>query len=106
MKKRIFAQLTLILVFTVATGFVLSRSAQTMVSVSARDFPEYGLTFVKAGDPEFDRLAVEHLGAVPPEFVDSLMPFSVFLRNSGDKFVVAYAMCGKACRLGSSKARH
>jgi hypothetical protein len=104
MKKTILFVSTLIVSMSVTTGFVFSRLTQTMrARINAKDLQEYGLTVIKPSDPDFDRLASESLGGVPSDEIESLKPLSVFIKNTGNKIVVSYAIVWEGVEAGGKR---
>lgn len=62
------------------------------VLVNVKDLPEHGLRVVGPADPSFDGLVATLPNAqseAPPE---ALRPFSIFIKNTGNRMVVAYQL--------------
>ena len=90
MKKRSIAALMVIAGLILIVGIPLSRRVQAMkVQVNAKDFPEHGLKIIGPMDPAFNGMLAAHLKRKKGLSVDSLTPFSFFVRNTGDLDVVA-----------------
>lgn len=93
MKRSAFLILLLIIVLGTTTGFIISKIRNPMsVKVHAKDLPEYKLIIVKPSDPEFDALAATYLKDIPTEEIEAIKPISVFIKNIGDKTVVAHTI--------------
>lgn len=81
------------LVGMVTAGFARIRRAEGMeVQFNKRDFPEHGVHIITSVDPSFEALASGYFKAKAKNIPESLNPFSVFIKNSGNKTVVAYAL--------------
>lgn len=59
------------------------------VRFNTRDFPEHGVLIITPVDPSFDDTAQKYFKDKPPE---TLQPFSVFIKNTGKKLVLGYAL--------------
>ncbi len=104
MKKAILIVLPLIIVLSTTTGFIFSRIKQTpQMRVNAKDLPKQGLIIIKPSDPAFNDLAAEFLQSVPDEEMASLKPFSVLVKNTGTKTVVAYTIVWEGTEASGKK---
>lgn len=93
MRKTAVLALIIISAITLATGFVLSRSARAMsVKVHKKDLPEHGLTIIGPSDPSFDALLAARLKGEPSEVMNNFKPFSFFVENKSERMVVAYTI--------------
>lgn len=81
----------LIVVGMVTAVFAGIRKATPGVQVrfNKRDFPEHGVHLVTPVDLSFDQTVSEYFKNKSPE---TFKPFSVFIQNSGDKMIAAYAL--------------
>lgn len=92
MRKIVTAGLSIIVV-TVTTGFILSRSVGAMaVKMHRKDLPEHGLTIIGPSDPSFDTLWKAHFRREPKGGADNWRAFSFFLENRSKQTVVAYTI--------------
>jgi hypothetical protein len=93
MRKTALIALFLVSAVAAATGFILSRSARAMaVLVNVKDLPEHGLRVVGPADSSFNSLTAtlpNVQSKAPPE---ALRPFSIFIKNTGKRTVVAYRL--------------
>lgn len=104
MKKTIPIVLSLIVVVTTATGFFFSKITENMqIRINAKDLPEHGLVIIKPSDPDFDSLTADYLRGMPSDEIESIRPLSVFIKNSGDKTVVAYAVVWEGIEANGKK---
>jgi hypothetical protein len=107
MKKIIMVSSLLILGLSTATGFVLSRSTQNMeVKVNAKDLPNHGLTIIKPSDSGFDNMAAALLAGRSQDEIESLKPFSVIVKNTGNRTVVAYTVIWECTEPDGRKAAY
>lgn len=68
-----------------------SRSGQAMnVKLRAKGIPEHGLSIVTSTDPYFNTLIADFLQGKPDALGEVLKPFSIFVRNTSNRMVVAY----------------
>lgn len=94
--KRYTAILASILaVVGVVTGVfaVMGKGQAMQIRLNKRDLPKHGLNIISSIDPSFEETVAAYfkgrLSKKPPE---NLMSFSIFIKNSGNKKVVAYAL--------------
>jgi hypothetical protein len=93
MRKVVLICLLAILAVAVGAGFIWRRSTRAMaVQVNVRDIPEHGLRLIGPADPSFKGMATSLLRAKPDEAVEALLPFSVLVKNTGNRTVVAYQL--------------
>lgn len=78
---------------TAATGVVKGgRSSQRInLQFNTKDIPGSGLNIVTPADPDFDGTVKAQLGE-KMAVIEPLLPFTVLLRNSGDRTVIAYSL--------------
>jgi len=69
------------------------------VKFNKRDFPEHNLSIITPVDPAFEDFAVSYFRGKSDTSFETLKPFSIFVKNSGEKSVVAYALVWQAVRL-------
>ncbi|SRR6266498_472381 len=67
----------------------IRRGSGMQVRFNSRDLRENGVHIITSSDPSFDEIAAKHFRNRSPE---SLKPFSVFLKNSGARLALAYAL--------------
>lgn len=75
----------------------INRSAQAVVRINVKDLPEHGLSILAPSDPSFDALLSAVVASDEP--VELLKPYSIFLKNTGGRSVIAYKLrweCAKA----------
>ena len=91
LKKYAVIVISLLSVVGVVTGVVAGmRRAQGMeVRFNKRDLPKHGVHIITPVDSSFDDTVLKHFKNKSPE---TLKPFSIFIQNSGDRMVVAYAL--------------
>ncbi len=93
MKKIFFAGLLTFAGLCITIGFTHSRNSQTMsVRINIKDIPEHGLTIISPSNSSFDALMSAYTKANPEVSVELLKPFSIFIKNTGDRPVVAYKL--------------
>jgi hypothetical protein len=92
MKRTIFVLLILIAALTLTSeGFNHLRRVQAVnVQINIKDLPEHNLKLTGPSDPSFNGRVTAMLKGKPNPLVEALKPFSVFLKNTGNKTVVAY----------------
>jgi len=79
---------------TAATGVIKgSHSSPQRINLqfNTKDIPGSGLNIVTPADPDFDGTVKARLGA-KMAVIEPLLPFTVLLRNSGDRTVIAYSL--------------
>lgn len=59
------------------------------VRFNTRDFPEHGVLIVTPVHPSFNETVQKYFKNSPP---DTLQPFSVFIKNTGKKLMLGYAL--------------
>src|SRR5438309_1718846 len=96
MKRHVLIAICLLATVGVVTavfaGIRRAKSPVMNVRFNKRDFPEHGVHLVTPLDPSFDTDAQKHFNHKIPE---NLKPFSVFIRNSGKRMIVAYSLTWK-----------
>ena len=91
MKRYAVIAISLLAVVGMVTGvFAGIRRANGMqIRFNTRDLSEHGIHIVTPVDQSFDELASKHFKNRSPE---SLKPLSVFVKNSGSRLILAYAL--------------
>ncbi len=79
MKKTIILSLVVILLFSITTGYVLSKVSNMNITINAKDLPEEGLIIIKPSDPEFDKLSLNFLKTHSINKFDEIKPLSIFI---------------------------
>jgi hypothetical protein len=85
----IIAALILVLLFNLGVHY--KRGSAMHVNLNVKDLPEHGLALIPSSDPLFSELTTSSRQA-PDASMDALRPFSVLLKNVGNKTVVAYQL--------------
>jgi hypothetical protein len=96
--KRYAAVLASILVVVgIVTGvFAGMRRGQEMrVRFNKRDLPKQGLHIITSTDPAFEATVANYFKGTSNKRLERLKPGFVFIKNAGDKMVVAYALTWK-----------
>lgn len=87
------------LILPITTGFVFSQYTKNtkdmQVRYSAKDLPEHGIIIILPTDAEFDVLAGTLLAKQNDPDFEKIKPFSIFLKNSSSKAVVAHSIVWK-----------
>lgn len=88
MKRYAAIVISLLSVVGIVTGIVAGmRRTQSMeVRFNKRDLPEHGVHIITSADPSFDEMAAKYLKN------NSLETLSVFIKNSGTRLIVGYAL--------------
>lgn len=95
MRTLLPALLVLLVALLITSGFtsnIMRFEKLSDVPLKAKGLPEHGLVIVGPSDEGFDNLAAAYLTNITDTTINSLKPFSVFLRNSGDMSVIAYKL--------------
>ncbi|MDQ3803896.1 MAG: hypothetical protein M3416_08730 [Acidobacteriota bacterium] len=95
MKSKILVALLLLAVgLSTATGFkVGDRDFQAAGTIfNTKDLAEYGVTIVNPADPAYDAMVAGLSENKPNVMVEALRPFSVFIKNTSGRTVVAFAL--------------
>lgn len=92
MKRIGLISLFAVLILLVSATLILRRTRAVDIAVNVRDLPEYGVRLVAASDPQFDGLAAAKLKNISPDSIESNKPFSVFVKNTGKRDLVAYVL--------------
>lgn len=91
MKRYLLSGITVLALVTMVTivfaGF--RRSNEVSVQFNTKDLPEQGVLIITPADSNFENIAADHFKSNAPE---NLKPLSVFIKNSGSKLVLAYAL--------------
>jgi len=85
MKKDVLLISLLVLVAMFNVGAHRSVGVAMRIQVNTVGLPEHGLTLINSSDPLFNKLAGDAIH-------EQLKPFSVLLKNIGDKRVIAYQL--------------
>lgn len=94
MKKSIFLTVLLAVVAGAASGFIINERKLTPMSVqfNVRDIRERGLVIISPGDKSYDEMLNtlrENMSGSP---ADAVRPYSVFIKNTGKRPVVAFVL--------------
>lgn len=101
MKRIAFVGLSVIVVVILFAGILLFGKGVEAVNVkiNKKDFPQHGVTIIGPSEPAFD-LLMSDLAQGRPDFpAEELKPFSVFIKNTGKRSIVAYKLRWE-CRKG------
>lgn len=92
MKRAILVSLILILSLTSISGilYYVRMAKAVSVQVNVKDLPEHNLMLIGPSDPSFNGKVSVFLKGKSNAIVEATKPFSVFLKNAGNKAVVAY----------------
>lgn len=92
MKKTLFlAMIPIVLLVGSAIFFWTGKEAKAVtVQISIKDFPIHGLELIGPSDPAFKDKISTLLKDKKNPVVDTLKPYSVFLKNTGNKAIVGY----------------
>ena len=94
MKKAIFI-IPIIIVIVTSLAAVLwngERAQAVSVRFNIKDLPEHGLFIISPSHPSFDEIMAAYVKGKPNTAPEDLKPFSIFLKNMGNKAIVAYKM--------------
>ena len=94
MRKKFFAAMIVITAISVVTGYYWhSGSVKAMgININKKDLPEHGLKIIGPSDPSFDGLLKSALEGEQSALVEDVRPFSIFIKNDGNKAIVAYQL--------------
>lgn len=92
MKRIGLIALFAVVILVVFATLVFRRTRAVDIAVNVRDLPEYGVRLIAATDPSFNGLAAANLRNISPDSVESNKPFSVFIKNTGKRDIVAYVL--------------
>src|SRR5882672_678051 len=94
MKRYAAIVISLLSVVGLVTGVVagMRRAHGMEVRLNKRDLPRHGIHIITSADPLFEVTAANYFKDKSNKSFESLKPFSVFIKNSGNKSVVAYAL--------------
>src|SRR5918912_2147203 len=87
MKIAILTSFALVSVILFNVGAHFKRD----VAMNVKDLPEHGLILVTSADPSFSELTA-NLYQESDNSMEALKPFSVLLKNMGNKTVIAYQL--------------
>lgn len=94
MRRTIFITVIVIVIVSAATGFILSRGVQARdVVIHVKDLRQHGLIILDPTSASFDEGfsdLVRDRNSSERRSLDSLRAFSVFVRNTSERNVVAY----------------
>lgn len=92
MKRYAISTVFLLAVVGVITGVfaAIRRDQEMAVRLNKRDLPRQGVHLITLADPQFEQTASSYFKNRPPELFQN--PSSVFIKNSGDKSIVAYML--------------
>jgi hypothetical protein len=94
MKKSIFLTILLAVVAGAASGFIVNERKLTPMNVkfNVRDIRERGLVIISPGENSYDEMINtlrENMSGSP---VEAIRPYSVFIKNTGERPVVAFVL--------------
>lgn len=92
MKRIGWVALFAVVILFISAALMFRRTRAVDVAVNVRDLPEYGVRLITAADPSFNGLVAANLKNIPLESIESNKPFSVFIKNTGKRDLVAYAL--------------
>lgn len=92
MKRYAVILLAILVLIGIVTSVLatIRRATEMPVRFNTRDFPEHGVQIVTPVDPSFDETVKKYFKNNPPP--DTTQPFSVFIKNTGKKLVLGYAL--------------
>ncbi|HEU4833053.1 MAG TPA: hypothetical protein VFS90_01510 [Pyrinomonadaceae bacterium] len=89
--KRAIVFSSIVIVLIGMSGFAISKNTQPVsIQMHIKDLSHHGLKLIDASDPSFDGMLRAELKGKSNDAVEAMKPFSVFLKNTGKKTVVAY----------------
>ena len=95
MKYAILVPLLLFSMLASGSQFVspnpFRRDMQTHIPFNVKDLPEHGISLISPSDPSFEEL-INRLPQGKTGVSGMSEPFSVFVKNTGDKAVIAYTL--------------
>ncbi|HEV2828128.1 MAG TPA: hypothetical protein VGW76_11050 [Pyrinomonadaceae bacterium] len=99
MKRYAAVVISLLAVVILVTGvFGSMREGQTMqVRFNKRDLPKHEVQIITSADPSFEAMVASYFKTQSKTAKD-LEPFSVFIKNSGNRTVVAYMLLWQLVR--------
>lgn len=94
MKRYAAIVFSLLAVVGLVTGVVanIRREQAMQVRFNKRDLPRHGVHLITSADPQFELTASNYFKNRSMNSSENLQPFSVFIKNSGDKSIVAYML--------------
>ena len=91
MKRAIVFSSIVIAIIGLLAGFAISKDTQrASIQMHIKDLSDHGLKLIDASDPSFDAMLRAELSGKSDDVVEAMKPFSVFLKNTGSRAVVAY----------------
>ena len=90
MKRTIVFSSTVIVLIGILSGFAISKNTRVNIQMHIKDLSNHGLKIIDASDPSFDGMLRAELKGKSNDAVEAMKPFSVFLKNTGNRAVVAY----------------
>lgn len=101
MKKSIFVTVLLAVVAGAASGFIVSERKLTPMSVqfNVNDMRERGLTIISPGENSYDEMLNTLRDNMSGFSVEAIRPYSVFIKNTGHRPVVAFVLKWELVRL-------
>ncbi len=98
-KKYLAIVIALLSAVGIVTGVVVGRRRiQEMVHFNKRDLPDRGVHIITSADPDFESVASNYFTSQSSTSNESLKPFSVFIKNSGHRTIVAYMLVWQVLR--------
>jgi hypothetical protein len=92
MKRIGLIALFAVVILFVSAALIFRRTRAVDVAVNVRDLPEHGVRLIPATDPSFNGLVAANLKNISPDSIESNKPFSVFIKNTGKRDIVAYVL--------------
>jgi len=94
MKRYAAIVISLLAVVGLVTGVSgrIRRGQAMQVRFNKRDLPKHDVHIITSADPTFDVTASAYFKAESGKSNENLKPFSVFVKNSGNRTVVAYML--------------
>jgi len=95
MKNSIITVLLLIATgLAITTGFTKKEKnlQLTNIQINIKDIPEHGLSIIGPADPSFNKIVMSLTQGKQNAVIGALRPYSVFIKNTGSKTVVAYTL--------------
>lgn len=94
MKRYATIVFSLLAMVGLVTGVLAKIRKEQVVQVrfNKRDLPKHGVQLITSVDPEFALTVSNHFKNRSTDSPENLQPFSVFIKNSGNKSIVAYML--------------
>lgn len=77
----------------ITSGFTQNNTLpQSVPTLNIKDLPEHGLNIIAPSNPSFDELLTTQLRGRQNAVVEALRPFSILLRNTSKRTVIAFSL--------------